>query len=947
MGRVSAGSGLFSGIDTASLIDSLINAESGPKRLAQRRIIQLQSLQAAYLDINSRLGAMRTAAQNLRTGNVFQSNRATSSKDDVLTATASTNATPGTYSFIVDRLVSSQQYLSRGFASATSGGLGAGTFTFESARARLDRDTNLADLNGGSGVSRGKIIVSDAAGHSATVDLSRAATVNDVLDALNGAGGGLNLSARVEGGRFVISSGVNSNLTIASAFGYSTAESLGIAASGASPTVTGQTVYRMTEGTALRALNDGNGVFLNSQSGQARYDFTITVGGTAVNINIGDIYNAEGGITESAPTTIEGVLNRINSQLETALGDPDVRASIASDGASLQIVDTQSRTLEVTENPTAGANTARDLGIRTSGPVTGTLSGRRILASLNSVLASSLNGGAGISGDGQLTITTRDGAVHNFSVSTTSSVTDIIQAINTAGGSSFRASLNSRGTGITISDTTNGSQNLIIAGDTASSLGIATDPSGVATSRVVGANLQHQYITQGTLLNSLRGGQGIGQGEFRITDSTGAVANVTINDNQSTIDDVIRLINSRGIRVKARINTNGDGIELYEDAGGGTIKIKVEEISGTVATNLNLKGEAAGTGTENVINGTFERSVTFLATDTLQQMASKINSAGVGIQATVITDGSGSTPFRLSLASRTTGSAGRFIVDTGDFDLGESILDNGNDARVIYGSSDPARGVLLTSTRNTLDSVIQGVTIDLKSISSDPVTLSVTRDTSAIETGIDTFIKTFNELTSRIKSQTSYNQETNTRGTLLGDSTTELLRQGLFRTIQGRAQGVSGSFQSLLDVGFKVGQGGELTLDKDRLRAALEQDPEAVARLFTSRELQPSTPTSVNGEPGITTTDPNAGQQFSSLGVFAQMEELANSYLNTVDGRLTKRSQTIRDQISFQTRRVSDFDAKLEDKRKILQQQFLAMEQAIGRLQSQSSALSGISSLSG
>jgi flagellar hook-associated protein 2 len=943
MGGISTGTGIFSGIDTASLIEQLLAADSGPKTLAQRRVIQLQGLQAAYLDLNSKLGAMKTAAANLRTQNIFQSNKAASTDDDVLSATASTSATPGSYAFIVDRLVSTQQFLSRGFASAASGGLNAGTFTFESAQARLDRDTNLADLNGGAGISRGKIVVSDAAGHSATIDLSKAATVNDVVDALNSAGGGLNLSARVQGGKFVITSGANSNLTIASAFGYTTAASLGIEASGTGTTVTGTTVYSLGENTAVRALNDGNGIYLNSQTGQARYDFTINVGGTAVNINIGDVYDAQSAVTESAPSTLGGVLERINDQLAAALGNEDVQASVAADGVSIEIVDSQGRTIEVSENTVAGSNTARDLGILTSSPATGTVAGKRILAGLNSTLASSLNGGSGIGGDGQIFITGRDGVARSVTIDTAGSVNDILAAINTAGGANYKASLNTKGTGITITDTTGGNQNLIISGDTADSLGISTDPAGVESSTVVGTNLQHQYMTQGTLLSSLRGGQGVGQGEFRIVDSTGATANVVINEDEKTLDDVMRVINSRGIRVKARINGQGDGIELYEEAtGAGTLKIKVEDVSGTVATSLNLKGEAAGTGVQNVINGTFERSVTLAATDTLQQIATKINTAGVGVQAAVITDGSGSTPFRLSLTAKTTGTAGRFIVDTGDFDLGESQLDAGNDAKVFYGSSDPAKGVLLTSSKNTLDNVIQGVSIDLKSVSSDPVTLSITRDTAAIETGIDTFVKTFNDMIGRIDTQTKYDADTNTKGTLLGDSTTELLRQNLYRTIQGDAQGVTSQFSSLLDIGFKVGTGGELTVNKDKLRAALEQDPQGVADLFTARVLKASEPGIVNGDPNITSSNPNAAQEFTSLGVIAQMEELANRYLNTVDGTLTKRAQTVKDQIDFQTKRIADFNAQLETKRQILQQQFLAMEQAIGRLQSQSSALAGL-----
>src|SRR5262249_17732419 len=153
------------------LIDQLIAVESRPKILAQQRVLELQQQQAAYLDLNSKLQALQTAAAAFRVNNIFKSNLATSSAPDVLSATASTDAIPRSYQFSVDRMVSTQQVLSRGFASATSG-LTAGTFTFESAAARLDRDVSLSDLNGGAGIQRGKIVVTDTTNNrSATVDL--------------------------------------------------------------------------------------------------------------------------------------------------------------------------------------------------------------------------------------------------------------------------------------------------------------------------------------------------------------------------------------------------------------------------------------------------------------------------------------------------------------------------------------------------------------------------------------------------------------------------------------------------------------------------------------------------------------------------------------------------------------------------------------------------------
>ncbi|MBZ0171886.1 MAG: hypothetical protein K8E66_05855, partial [Phycisphaerales bacterium] len=180
MGGIS-GSGLISGIDTASLIEQLIAVSSGPKVLAQNRLVQLQFQQAAYLDLNSQLGSLKTAAAAFRVNSVFQTKQATSSNPDILTATASTGAQPGTYSFIVDRLVSSRQLLSRGFQDKNASAVGASQFTFESFLGRLDQDLSLSALNDGEGIERGSIRVNDGT-DTAEIDLSRSATVRDVLN---------------------------------------------------------------------------------------------------------------------------------------------------------------------------------------------------------------------------------------------------------------------------------------------------------------------------------------------------------------------------------------------------------------------------------------------------------------------------------------------------------------------------------------------------------------------------------------------------------------------------------------------------------------------------------------------------------------------------------------------------------------------------------------------
>ncbi len=77
---------------------------------------------------------------------------------------------------------SAQQLLSQSFAADEA--IGAGSFTF-GAGGFVDQGISLDELNGGDGVQRGKIRITDRSGASAVIDLSFARTVDDVLDAIN------------------------------------------------------------------------------------------------------------------------------------------------------------------------------------------------------------------------------------------------------------------------------------------------------------------------------------------------------------------------------------------------------------------------------------------------------------------------------------------------------------------------------------------------------------------------------------------------------------------------------------------------------------------------------------------------------------------------------------------------------------------------------------------
>lgn len=946
MSGITSSVGLISGLNTDQIISQLLQIEARPKTLAQQRIVQLQGQQAAFLDINGKLSALKTASTKFRINKVFDSATATSSNKDVLSATATAGAAAGSYSFLVSQVVSTQQVLSRGFSDRDTTAIGLTKLIIEPEGSRLDRDTPLSELNGGNGVARGKFEIIDSSGARAVIDLSRAATINEAIDEINN-----NTSVRVnisiDGSKLKVddAAGGGGTLRITDLSGYTTANDLGISGSAVSGSINGRNIHVLADSTALQTLRDGLGVGFNKAAGTGGTpDFTInTSDGSTYSIDIGDMYEmVDNKLTKvkGAVSTVAQLKQRIQEQTEGK-----VTLSISPDGQGFRLSDASTPNGSSDFEVVAGekGTAAADLGLVGSSP-SNLIGGKRVLADINSTLASNLTGGRGLAGNA-FSITTRDGDVHSFTIDTDGSVTDILDRIRTATSGSVRASLSDDGSRIILNDGSGGSGNFIVSGSGAEALGLKTAPAGVASATFGSTRLQRQYIRESTNLSTLNAGQGIGTGTFEIVGPGNEKAIIDIGSDSKTIGDIIDEINSKNIGVKARINDRGDGIALVVDTDTVTTsgtKIKVTDLTGTVGKNLNIVGESKdATLANNAIDGSFERSIELSGTETLDELVTKINAGNARVRASVLRDGSVAAPNRLRLTSTLTGEAGRFVISTEGADLGITTITRGDNARLFFGSSDPAKAIMFTSTTNSFGSIVDGVTINAQSVSEDVVTLSVAKDTSAITTAVNEFVTAFNDTISRINKQTAYNSDTQVGGPLLGDSTTLQLRSALYNGIVRRPFGVSGGYQQLSQVGVKVGKGGVLEVDNTKLQAAIENDPEGVKALFSASSQQVAEErTEVS--PGIFVRNTNRVGEYTQQGVAELLASTIDSFISSTGGLLTRANESISGQIELQRKRVSAMDVKIASKQLYLQNQFAALESTLAKLQSQQSALAGL-----
>lgn len=246
---------------------------------------------------------------------------------------------------------------------------------------------------------------------------------------------------------------------------------------------------------------------------------------------------------------------------------------------------------------------------------------------------------------------------------------------------------------------------------------------------------------------------------------------------------------------------------------------------------------AVGEGTLTLTVGSTAVDIAVTATDTVSDIASKINGSGAGVTATILNDGAGQ---RLLLGSKATGLSGAFTVGVSDVD-GNNADDAGL-SRLIFGAtetraaSDAAatvNGIPVTSSTNTFDNVVAGVTLTVAKETEvgKPVTITVAADNSAMKANIEAFVKAYNDINGVLNEATKYDQATKTSGLLQGDSTTLSLQSALRSAVQSLTSG--GTFSRLSDVGIAAQRGGDLEIDSSKLSAALAQ-PDALKTLFSS-----------------------------------------------------------------------------------------------------------------
>jgi flagellar hook-associated protein 2 len=346
-------------------------------------------------------------------------------------------------------------------------------------------------------------------------------------------------------------------------------------------------------------------------------------------------------------------------------------------------------------------------------------------------------------------------------------------------------------------------------------------------------------------------------------------------------------------------------------------------VSGTFASSSALVGSgtlhfdlgtwSSGQAAFTAKTGSTGVDIAVTATDTLTTLAAKINSAGAGVTASIVTDTTGS---RLVYSSSTTGTDNAFRVTAADSDGGNTdatglsalAFDPAGGANTTALSQGAANaiatinGVSVTSATNTLNGVFNGLTITLSKVSVTPVQITVAQDTTGITKAVQTFIDAYNGLSSLLSTDLKYDSSTKVAGPLQADSAAVSLQRQL-RNIVGGTAAASTTFTTLSQVGLEVQTDGTLKLNSTKLTSALASNPSELKKLFTNVDL--TTP--------------------GNNGVANRLRTFGDSVLGTA-GLLTSRITGLNTKLSANQKDQDKLNLRLDATKARLQAQYTALD---------------------
>lgn len=253
-----------------------------------------------------------------------------------------------------------------------------------------------------------------------------------------------------------------------------------------------------------------------------------------------------------------------------------------------------------------------------------------------------------------------------------------------------------------------------------------------------------------------------------------------------------------------------------------------------------------GSGSLTIKSGSKQATIEIdSSNNTLQGIAKAINSAKVGVTASIVNTGNG---YQLVLSSENTGTANAIEITVDDND-GDDLDGNGlsqlafnsqaknlNEVMAAEDAIFSVNGISVTRSSNTISDLIDGVTFTLSAETSSPATIKIARDTEAVAGRVQEFVDKYNELQKIINEVTVYNPGGDS-GSLVGHSGVRTIQSQMRALLGAVIPGLeNASVRTLSEVGISTNaQTGLLEFNASKFQQALADHEDDVVALFAEQ----------------------------------------------------------------------------------------------------------------
>lgn len=270
------------------------------------------------------------------------------------------------------------------------------------------------------------------------------------------------------------------------------------------------------------------------------------------------------------------------------------------------------------------------------------------------------------------------------------------------------------------------------------------------------------------------------------------------------------------------------GATVTNNARAGTNSITVTSIAreqrsisdGFDSSTTTING--ANTTTISITIGGATENIS-VESASLDLMKTAINDADLGVRAEIVNTGTGSGNFRLQLVGEN-GSDNAFSVSSDFSGLNIQSIQSASNANL------NVNGVDFTRSTNQISDIIEGVSLNLTSVTNGTATVSVNRDVSEAKGNIIAFVSMFNEASLEFKKLTSSELD----GSLRGDSIFRSMTRSLRSIVVGTSSSPGSSINSLSNMGISIDRDGQLTYDEAKLDQVLNDNYDDVIKVFTA-----------------------------------------------------------------------------------------------------------------